>query len=120
MVEPSVPPRYRLVSLPFLMTVSVLIRLLVNTANQLFTPFLTIIAAGLGSDVIRLGQLHIAVIYGGWLATDYIVGGTRASFTGPPAYTAYGVWGLGPVTALALLAAIVIMLRWVQEITDAQ
>lgn len=47
-----------------------------------------------------------------------VVGGTLASFTGPPAYKGYGVWGLGPVTALALLAAIVIMLRWVQEITD--
>lgn len=47
-----------------------------------------------------------------------IVGGTVASFTGPPAFTAYGVWGLGPVTALALLVAIVIMLRWVREITD--
>ncbi|MCE7981183.1 MAG: MFS transporter [Caldilinea sp. CFX5] len=47
-----------------------------------------------------------------------IVGGTLASFTGPPAFTAYGVWGLGPVTALALFVAMVIMLRWVQEITD--
>lgn len=47
-----------------------------------------------------------------------IVGGTLASFTGPPAYTTYGVWGLSPVTALSLLVAILIMLRWVQEITD--
>ncbi len=47
-----------------------------------------------------------------------IVGGALASFTGPPAYTAYGVWGLGPVTALSLLVAIVMMLRWVSEITD--
>lgn len=50
-------PRYRLASFPLLMTISVLTRLLVNTANQLFNPFLTIIAAGLGIDVIRLGQL---------------------------------------------------------------
>ncbi|MEZ4734486.1 MAG: MFS transporter [Caldilineaceae bacterium] len=48
-----------------------------------------------------------------------IVGGTLASFTGPPAYTAYGVWGLGPVAAIALAAAIGIMLWWVREITDA-
>lgn len=47
-----------------------------------------------------------------------IVGGTLASFTGPPAFTAYGVWGLGPVTALSLLIAIVMMLCWVSEITD--
>jgi hypothetical protein len=47
-----------------------------------------------------------------------VVGGTLASFTGPPAYTAYGVWGLGPVAALALLVSLAIMFRWVQEITD--
>ncbi|MEZ4868801.1 MAG: MFS transporter [Caldilineaceae bacterium] len=47
-----------------------------------------------------------------------IVGGTVASFTGPPAYTTYGVWGLGPVTAGALLIALGIMLRWVEEFTD--
>lgn len=48
-----------------------------------------------------------------------VVGGTLASFTGPPAYTAYGVWGLGPVAALALAVAIGMMLIWVKEITDA-
>ena len=48
-----------------------------------------------------------------------VVGGTLASFTGPPAYTAYGVWGLGPVAALALAVAIGLMLVWVKEITDA-
>lgn len=57
MTDPATPPRYRLASFPLLMTVSVLTRLLVNTANQLFNPFLTIIAAGLGTDVITLGQL---------------------------------------------------------------
>jgi len=57
MTEQVAPARYRLASLPILMTVSVLTRLLVNTANQLFNPFLTIIAAGLGVDVITLGQL---------------------------------------------------------------
>lgn len=57
MTEQVAPARYRLASFPLLMTVSVLTRLLVNTANQLFHPFLTIIAAGLGVDVVTLGQL---------------------------------------------------------------
>lgn len=57
MPEQVAPARYRLASFPLLLTVSVLTRLLVNTANQLFNPFLTIIAAGLGVDVITLGQL---------------------------------------------------------------
>lgn len=57
MTDQVTPARYRLASFPILMTVSVLTRLLVNTANQLFNPFLTIIAAGLGTDVITLGQL---------------------------------------------------------------
>jgi MFS family permease len=57
MHETVTAPRYRLASFPLLMTISVLTRLLVNTANQLFNPFLTIIAAGLGIDVITLGQL---------------------------------------------------------------
>lgn len=57
MTDQATQPRYRLASFPILMTVSVLTRLLVNTANQLFNPFLTIIAAGLGTDVITLGQL---------------------------------------------------------------
>jgi predicted MFS family arabinose efflux permease len=47
----------RLSSLPALMTVSVLTRLLVNTANQLFFPFLAVIAAGMGTDVVVLGRL---------------------------------------------------------------
>lgn len=55
--EPVVPARYRLASFPLLMIVSVLTRLLVNTAHQLFNPFLTLIAAGLGVDVITLGRL---------------------------------------------------------------
>ena len=57
MTDQATSPRYRLASFPLLMTVSVCTRLLVNTANQLFTPFLTIMAAGLGTDVITLGQL---------------------------------------------------------------
>lgn len=57
MTDQVTPARYRLAAFPILMTVSVLTRLLVNTANQLFTPFLTIIAAGLGTDVITLGRL---------------------------------------------------------------
>ncbi|MEZ4621228.1 MAG: MFS transporter [Caldilineaceae bacterium] len=51
------PPRQRLAAYPILMTVSVLTRLLVNTAGQLFNPFLTIIAAGLGTDVVTLGRM---------------------------------------------------------------
>lgn len=47
-----------------------------------------------------------------------VVGGTLASFTGPPAYTTYGVWGLGPVAAVALAIAIGIMFKSVQEATD--
>ncbi|MFZ4656180.1 MAG: MFS transporter [Caldilineaceae bacterium] len=220
MVESSAPARYRLASFPLLMTVSVLTRLLVNTANQLFNPFLTIIAAGLGVDVIQLGQLlglrnimavfaplfgsladrwgyrcimrlelligvagflligssiHLWMTMAGMLLMglgfyafvptlraylagqlpynrrargfgilEYswalsgivgflvmgqvialafaisIVGGALASFTGPPVFTAYGVWGLGPVTACALLAAIVIMRGWVEEITSVR
>ncbi len=49
--------RQRLAAYPILMTVSVLTRLLVNTAGQLFNPFLTIIAAGLGTDVVMLGRM---------------------------------------------------------------
>jgi predicted MFS family arabinose efflux permease len=47
----------RLASLPALMTISVLTRLLVNTANQLFFPFLAVMAAGMGTDVVVLGRL---------------------------------------------------------------
>jgi predicted MFS family arabinose efflux permease len=50
-------PRHRLAAYPALMTVSVLTRLLVNTAGQLFNPFLTIIAAGVGTDVVTLGRM---------------------------------------------------------------
>ncbi len=55
--RPIAPPRQRLAAYPVLMTVSVLTRLLVNTAGQLFNPFLTIIAAGLGTDVVTLGRM---------------------------------------------------------------
>lgn len=57
MTEETISPRSRLSSLPTLLTVSVLTRLLVNTANQLFNPFLAVIAAGLGMDVVSLGRL---------------------------------------------------------------
>lgn len=53
----SVKPGRRLASLSALMTVSVLTRLLVNTANQLFFPFLAVMAAGMGTDVVVLGRL---------------------------------------------------------------
>lgn len=51
------PPRQRLASYPILMTVSVFTRLLINTASQLFNPFLPILAAGLGTNVVTLGQM---------------------------------------------------------------
>lgn len=52
--------RNRLANYPTLMTVSVLTRILINTGSQLFNPFLTIIAAGLGTDVVTLGQILAA------------------------------------------------------------
>lgn len=45
------------ISLPRLLGLSVTIRLLVDTAAQIFNPFLPIFAAGLGIDVITMGQL---------------------------------------------------------------
>jgi len=53
----TIAPRQRLAAYPALMTVSVLTRLLVNTAGQLFNPFLTIMAAGVGTDVVTLGRM---------------------------------------------------------------
>jgi predicted MFS family arabinose efflux permease len=57
MTQETASPRTRLSTLPALLTVSVLTRLVVNTANQLFNPFLSVIAAGLGMDVVTLGRL---------------------------------------------------------------
>ncbi len=54
------PTRYRLAAYPALMTAGVLTRLLVNTGSQLFNPFLTLIATGLGTDVVTLGQILAA------------------------------------------------------------
>jgi len=42
-------------------------------------------------------------------------GGTFASFTGPPAYTIYGIWGLGPVAAITILLAVLITWLGVRE-----
>jgi len=55
--KPIQPVRARLASYPLLMTLSVLTRLLINTASQLFNPFLPILAAGLGTNVVTLGQM---------------------------------------------------------------
>lgn len=51
------PSGNRLAAYPTLMTVSVLTRILVNTSGQLFNPFLTLIATGLGTDVVTLGRI---------------------------------------------------------------
>lgn len=44
-------------SFPRLMGISISARLLIDTVTQLFHPFLTIFAAGLGVDVVTLGRL---------------------------------------------------------------
>lgn len=43
------------------------------------------------------------------------LGGTLASFSGPPAYTAFGLWGLGPIAGIAMAVGIAITWRWVCE-----
>ncbi len=48
------------------------------------------------------------------------MGGTLASFSGPPAYTAFGLWGLGPVAALAIGVGIAITWWWVREAEIAE
>lgn len=57
MTEQTISKPSRFASLPALLTVSVFTRLIVNTATQLFNPFLPVIAAGLGADVAALGRL---------------------------------------------------------------
>lgn len=57
MTEQTISKQSRLATLPALLTVSVFTRLIVNTATQLFNPFLPVIAAGLGTDVVMLGRL---------------------------------------------------------------
>jgi MFS family permease len=48
---------YLQISLPRLIGMSMVTRLLVDTSVQIFAPFLTIIAAGLGTDAVTLGRL---------------------------------------------------------------
>jgi hypothetical protein len=45
-------------------------------------------------------------------------GGTVASFTGPPAYTAYGIWGLGPIAGIAIALAVLITWAGTRELSD--
>ena len=47
------------------------------------------------------------------------LGGTLASFSGPPAYTTFGLWGLGPVAGIAIGVGILITWRWVSEVEVA-
>lgn len=56
-VENQLPTKHT--ELPFrqLMGISISARLLTDTVSQLFNPFLTIFAAGLGVDVVTLGRL---------------------------------------------------------------
>jgi predicted MFS family arabinose efflux permease len=44
------------------------------------------------------------------------IGGIIASFTGPIAYTTYGVQGLGPVSAIAIALAVVVILFGTREL----
>lgn len=49
--------RFQLSSVPQLLSASIVTRLMTDTTNQLFNPFLPTIAAGLGLDVLTLGRL---------------------------------------------------------------
>lgn len=53
------PPRSRwqIQTVPQLLTMAVAVRLAVDTATQLFGPFLSIFARGLGMDMIALGRM---------------------------------------------------------------
>lgn len=49
--------RFQLSSVPQLLGASIATRLMTDTTNQLFNPFLPAIAAGLGLDVLTMGRL---------------------------------------------------------------
>lgn len=51
------PPGEREITFPRLIGVSISAKLVVDTAVQIFYPFLAIIAAGLGTDVVTMGRL---------------------------------------------------------------
>ena len=56
-VEQKLGAERRDLSFPQLMGLSISARLLTDTVGQLFNPFLTIFAAGMGIDVVTLGRL---------------------------------------------------------------
>ena len=45
-----------------------------------------------------------------------LISGTLVGFTGPWAYTTYGVWGLGPISAIAVVGSLLILWQWVQDV----
>ena len=56
-MENKLRTAHRDLSFPQLMGISISARLLTDTVSQLFNPFLTIFAAGMGVDVVTLGRL---------------------------------------------------------------
>jgi predicted MFS family arabinose efflux permease len=44
-----------------------------------------------------------------------LLAATLVGFTGPWAYTQLGVWGLGPVSAIAIFCSLLVLWRWVKE-----
>lgn len=56
-MEPKLSAKQTELSFPQLMGLSISARLLTDTVGQLFNPFLTIFAAGMGIDVVTLGRL---------------------------------------------------------------
>lgn len=56
-MEPTLRAKQTELSFPQLMGLSISARLLTDTVGQLFNPFLTIFAAGMGIDVVTLGRL---------------------------------------------------------------
>ena len=56
-MEPTLRAKQTELSFPQLMGLSISARLLTDTVGQLFNPFLTLFAAGMGIDVVTLGRL---------------------------------------------------------------
>ncbi|HKJ84812.1 MAG TPA: hypothetical protein VKA06_01990, partial [Spirochaetia bacterium] len=47
--------------------------------------------------------------------TAGLLGATLAGLTGPAAYLRFGVWGLGPVSCVAALVSLVLLVSFVRE-----